>query len=357
MKTLRPTSVTVARASNGGNPRLTAALEEYRALLEAGQRPDRDAFLAAHEDVRAGLADCLAGLEFVVAAAPNLASSAGGLGSEALDDLETQAPLGDFRIIREIGHGGMGVVYEAEQLSLGRRVALKVLPFAAAMDPRHLQRFQNEARAAASLHHEHIVPVYGVGCERGVHYYAMQFIDGQSIDAVIRALRREADPHTDAAVDERLTASTVDHAAPKTPALSTPAFAPETAEEPLATASTALVFRDPHHFRHVAELGIQAAEALDHAHQLGIVHRDIKPANLMLDGQGKLWITDFGLARTAADSGLTLTGDLVGTLRYMSPEQALAKHGLVDHRSDVYALGATLYELLTLRPAVEGRDR
>src|SRR5262249_58333770 len=99
------------------------------------------------------------------------------------------------RIIREIGHGGMGVVYEAEQLSLGRRVALKVLPFAAAMDPRHLQRFQNEARAAASLHHEHIVPVYGVGCDRGVHYYAMQFIDCQSIDAVIRALRCEANPN------------------------------------------------------------------------------------------------------------------------------------------------------------------
>src|SRR5262245_12028155 len=280
MKTLRPTSVTVARASNGGNPRLTAALEEYRALLETGQRPDRDAFFAAHADVRAELADCLAGLEFVVAAAPNLASSPGGFGSAALDDLETQAPLGDFRIIREIGHGGMGVVYEAEQLSLGRRVALKVLPFAAAMDPRHLQRFQNEARAAASLHHEHIVPVYGVGCERGVHYYAMQFIDGQSVDAVIRALRSEANPH--ATSGQNLTGSTVDYAASRIPepADRTPGVAPETAEEPLAKASTVLSSRDPHHFRHIAELGIQAAEALDHAHQLGIVHRDIKPANL-----------------------------------------------------------------------------
>src|SRR5262245_47108391 len=185
MKTLRPTSVTVARASNGGNPRLTAALEEYRALLEAGQRPDRDAFLTAHADVRAELADCLAGLEFVVAAVRHLASAPGGIGSVARDGLEAQAPLGDFRIIREIGHGGMGVVYEAEQLSLGRRVALKVLPFAAAMDPRHLQRFQNEARAAASLEHPHIVPVYGVGCERGVHYYAMKFIDGQSLAGLI----------------------------------------------------------------------------------------------------------------------------------------------------------------------------
>src|SRR5262249_51530541 len=89
----------------------------------------------------------------------------------------------------------------------------------------------------------------------------------------------------------------------------------------------------------------------------GIVHRDVKPGNLMVDGQGKLWVTDFGLARLGTDAGLTMTGDLLGTLRYMSPEQALAKHGLVDHRTDVYALGATLYELLTLRPAVDGKDR
>src|SRR6516162_4229003 len=102
------------------------------------------------------------------------------------------APLGDFRIVREVGRGGMGIVYEAEQISLARRVALKVLPFAATMDPRHLQRFQNEARAAASLEHPHIVPVYGVGCERGVHYYAMKFIDGQSLAEVVHELKTAA---------------------------------------------------------------------------------------------------------------------------------------------------------------------
>src|SRR5262249_41199045 len=114
---------------------------------------------------------------------------------------------------------------------------------------------------------------------------------------------------------------------------------------------------DRAYFRRVAEWGVQAAEALEHAHQAGIVHRDIKPANLMLDGSGQLWVTDFGLARVSADAGLTLTGDVLGTLRYTSPEQALAKHGLVDHRTDVYALGVTLYELLTLQPAVDGKDR
>src|SRR5205085_5421592 len=98
--------------------------------------------------------------------------------------------LGDFRLLREVGRGGMGVVYEAEQISLRRRVALKVLPFAAAIDPRQLQRFQNEAMAAATLHHPHIVPVYGVGCERGVHYYAMQFIDGRTVADMVKGLRR-----------------------------------------------------------------------------------------------------------------------------------------------------------------------
>src|SRR5207248_8270480 len=106
--------------------------------------------------------------------------------------------LGDYRIVREVGRGGMGVVYEAEQVSLGRRVALKVLPFAATMDPRHLQRFHNEARAAACLHHEHIVPVYAVGCERGVHFYAMQFIDGQSLAEVLASQRGPAADTVDA---------------------------------------------------------------------------------------------------------------------------------------------------------------
>ncbi len=115
--------------------------------------------------------------------------------------------------------------------------------------------------------------------------------------------------------------------------------------------------RTREYFRTAAALGIQAAEALDHAHKLGIVHRDIKPANLLLDVQGNLWITDFGLARLQDDAGLTITGDLLGTLRYMSPEQALAKRGYLDHRTDIYSLGATLYELVTLRPAIDGQDR
>jgi serine/threonine protein kinase len=259
----------------------------------------------------------------------------------AAGELQPEAPLGDFRPVREVGRGGMGVVYEAVQISLGWRVALKVLPFAAALDAKQLQRFKNEAHAAAQLQHPHIVPVYAVGCERGVHYFVMQFIEGQTLAALIGEMCHLA----------RREATTAPHVQP---GLSDPS---ERSTQNLVAVSTEHAARDPAHFRLAASLGVQAAEALEHAHQLGVVHRDIKPANLLLDGQAKLWVTDFGLARLNGDPGLTLTGDLLGTLRYMSPEQAEGKNAALDHRTDVYSLGVTLYELLTLRPAFEGRER
>jgi serine/threonine protein kinase len=316
---------------------LARALEEYRERLEAGAAPDRAAFLARHPDIAAELAECLSGLEFVHAVAPALSGDAG---ANADAGFEPGQPLGDFRLLREVGRGGMGVVYEAEQLSLGRRVALKVLPFAATMDPRQLQRFHNEARAAAALHHTNIVPVHGVGYERGVHFYAMQFIDGQSLAAFLEAER--GGPR--AGSDQPTTGP--GEAAP-----------PSAATDVQAAGSTARAPQSPGYFRRVVEWGIQAAEALDHAHQMGIIHRDVKPANLMLDAAGRLWVTDFGLAQIQTDTHLTMSGDLVGTLRYMSPEQALARRVIIDHRTDVYSLGATLYELLALRPVFEGEDR
>ena len=242
--------------------------------------------------------------------------------------------LGDFRIVREIGRGGMGVVYEAEQISLRRRVALKVLPFAAMLDARRLARFRNEAQAAAQLHHPNIVPIHSVGVDRGVHYYAMQYIEGQTLAEAIAAPSAErgtdaASPQADRRHDLSASASC----------------------DTVRLANSTLCTTSPNeYFQTVAWLGIQAAEALHYAHQHGILHRDIKPSNLMLDEEGNLWVTDFGLARIQSDVTLTATGDLLGTLRYMSPEQAGGEN-LLDERTDVYSLGTTLYELLTLHPA------
>jgi serine/threonine protein kinase/WD40 repeat protein/tetratricopeptide (TPR) repeat protein len=361
------------------DPEVIGALREYRLAWEAGERPSREQLLARFPEAAGELAACLDALEFVHRAAPELHSAALDPPPDlpaAVPEIHAAAPLGDYRLVREVGRGGMGVVYEAEQLSLGRRVALKVLPFASTLDPKQLQRFKNEAHAAAQLHHTSIVPVYATGCERGVHFYAMQFIDGRTLAALIRELRRHEGRETAGKNDPAgLTAgvSPPPSAAPAD-ALATgpyalPPFVPgyreglgvpaATAAEtgPPARQSTEHSARDPAYFRTVARLALQAAEALEHAHQLGVIHRDVKPSNLLVDGRGQLWVTDFGLAHCQSQPGLTMTGDLLGTLRYMSPEQALAQRVAIDHRTDVYSLGVTLYELLTLEPAVPGGDR
>jgi serine/threonine protein kinase len=203
-----------------------------------------------------------------------------------------------FQIIREIGRGGMGVVYEAIELALGRRAALKILLTHRASTT-SVERFHREARAAGKLHHTNIVPVFGVGEDEGQLYYLMQFIESESLDQVF----------------DRLVGS---------------------------------AGSDPIHFQRIARIGFQVAGALAYAHGQGIIHRDIKPANLLLDTQGSVWVTDFGLAKAFdGEAGLTQTGDAVGTVRYMAPERFDGHSG---PRSDIYSLGVTLYELLTLRP-------
>jgi serine/threonine protein kinase len=309
--------------------RLNEALLAYEEAVQAGRPLDRTRWLAEHADLADELREFLASRD-------HLDRLTGALRTVVPPPVAPPlGELGDFRLLREIGRGGMGVVYEAEQISLHRQVALKVLPFAAALDPRQLQRFRIEAQAAAQLHHTNIVPVFAVGCERGVHYYAMQFIEGQSLAALIDDLRQEAR-----------------QARPASPLPS-----PSAATPARAALSTERSVRPRAFVAEVARLGKQAAEALEHAHQMGVVHRDIKPGNLLLDHYGRLWVADFGLAQFRNDTGLTATGEVLGTLRYASPEQARARPGVVDHRSDIYALGATLYELLTLRPVFDGKDR
>jgi serine/threonine protein kinase len=371
--------------------RLAQAIDEFYAGLDAGEPIDRGRLLEKYADVADEFDDCLNNLDFIQQIAPQLSTPASvvrGSHDPAHPTSNSQHPtpniehparhgespvatsgagiLGDFRILRELGRGGMGVVYEAEQISLGRRVALKVLPFAAMLDRQQLARFKNEARAAATLDHPNIVAVHSIGVERGVHYYAMQLIEGQSLAQVVEQLRAESNEPGARSKNSEFPAASSQLPTPQS-AIRNPQSEIETA--PIAHLSTLPDFDSKEYHRSVAKLGIQAAEALDHAHQNGILHRDIKPANLLvecshlapLDGREvdvlKLWITDFGLARMEADAGMTMTGDILGTLRYMSPEQALAKRVVVDHRSDVYSLGVTLYELLTLQPAFTGDDR
>lgn len=342
------------------DPRVVAALDEYLAELESGRNPDRHEFLSRYSAIAGALAECLEGMEALHQAksAPQRSfddrRDADPTGGIAHAGWQEGMPLGDYRLVREIGRGGMGVVYEAEQLSLGRRIALKVLPFALTLDPRQLQRFKNEARAAAQLHHQHIVPVYAVGSERGVHFYAMQYIEGQSLAEVIHDLRGQggapaipAGESTGPYVPQSDAANEAASALRATRTRNADAT-------PLATSYCA---DRAGFYRSVARMGIQAAEALEHAHEYGVIHRDIKPGNLMMDAHGHLWVTDFGLAQFQADTGLTQSGDLLGTLRYMSPEQASGQRLAVDPRTDIYSLGATLYELLTLHPPFEGSNR
>jgi serine/threonine protein kinase len=338
--------------------------ESFLARYRRGERPSLSEYTDAHPQLATQIRELFPALAVLEELGSVEGPAANLLAGSLEDKAQAPQPLGDFQLVREIGRGGMGVVYEAVQISLGRRVALKVLPFAAALDPKQLQRFKNEAQAAAHLQHTNIVPVHYVGCERGVHFYAMQFIEGQTLAAVIGELRQQQrDQKSETGERSGVTAPSNDidpqHTGPYSPPQPAAASPPSplSTTPPAAALSTERSIRSPTFFRTVAELGVQAAAALEHAHQLGVVHRDIKPANLLYDAGGRLWITDFGLARCQGQAGLTMSGDLVGTLRYMSPEQALAQHGAVDARTDVYSLGVTLYELLTLEPAYNGRSR
>lgn len=321
---------------------LLDVLERYLADLEQGNAPDQQALLAAHPELADELLPYLESLRLIDCATRDLRiTKAGASGEPNAHAAPTLRQIGEYQIVREIGRGGMGIVYEAHQKSLNRQVALKILPFAAVLDQRQIARFRNEAQAAAQLHHPHIVPVFAVGQEQGVYFYAMQFIDGQALDQAIAELRDSA----------------TQPAANSTKARGMTNGSTTTLHSGIASAfRDHKAIRHPDFFRSVARLGKEAAEALQHAHEHGIVHRDVKPSNLLIDGRGKLWVTDFGLARIQSNNGVTLTGDIIGTLRYMSPEQASGS-AIIDARSDVYSLGLTLYELLTQKHAHAGDDR
>ena len=250
--------------------------------------------------------------------------------------------LGDYRIVREVGRGGMGVVFEAVQESLGRSVALKILARHAQLDAKRRKRFLREAQAAAKLHHTNIVPVFGVGEHDGLPYYAMQLIPGVGLHALVHNWRKRAGRAAGHAPSESLARPVPTVSGSRPVPLSEPAAATKTGS------SVEIDLTGPEYgdWAFVARAGAQAAEALHYAHKHGVLHRDVKPGNLIHDGE-IVWVTDFGLAKLSESDGLTATGDILGTLQYLAPE---CLTGDADPRSDVYGLGATLYELLTLEP-------
>jgi serine/threonine protein kinase len=265
-----------------------------------------------------------------------------------------QRPLGDFVIGHEIGRGGMGVVYEARQTSLNRLVALKVLSASLGLSRNAVQRFHHEAEAAAKLHHTNIVPVYATGEQDGTHFYAMELIEGSSLEQVIRELRHErtdtpapAIGHGDGNPDTSTRTATGPYVERPSPSSSSVGL------------SSSSLDSGSGYFNRLTRMIAEVADALDYAHQQGVIHRDIKPSNLLLSAAGRLSVSDFGLARMLEQPGMTITGEMVGTPLYMSPEQITAGRVRMDHRTDIYSLGATFYELLTLQPpfVAEHRDQ
>ena len=374
--------------------------EEFVERYRRGERPPLSEFIARFPEHADEIRDLFPALVMMERIAPESEAGSLALAGVSLRSRQIDHPerLGDYRILGEIGRGGMGVVYEAEQISLGRHVALKVLPQQFLYDSRQQKRFEREARAAARLHHTNIVPVFGVGEENGLHYYVMQFIPGLGLDQVLDELKRihpggtgsrssithedwlQVSPRRASAAkvaesllsgefppadganltvadQELLHADTPDaqsgsvaHAGRLSDnyELSANTPAPPGRTDPVSSS------RRSTYWHSVAHIGAQAAAGLEYAHQQGVLHRDIKPANLLLDLHGNVWITDFGLAKSAGQENLTATGDVVGTLRYLAPEAYSGQH---DARSEVCALGLALYELLALQPAYDETDR
>jgi eukaryotic-like serine/threonine-protein kinase len=386
--------------------------EEFVERQRRGERPSLSEYTGKYPDLAERIRDVFSALLLIEQISPpseGPQSREGAAPARARDHIiSTMSRLGDFRILREVGRGGMGVVYEAVQESLGRHVALKILSLTGRLSSTQVERFQLEARSAARLHHGNIVPVHGVGEHEGVHYYAMQFIAGHGLDRILDDLRRlrvmglrstgprwgdrQLCPTADRSGSMELTRSLVtgvfeqvSQAAGGASVCASPPTVPRMVDETITdyrlTADEPTCTSQPHSFeparppadsarraspdptppetssrsltakgqfyRSMARIGLQVADALAYAHQQGVLHRDIKPSNLLLDAAGTIWVTDFGLAKLEGSDGPTRTGEIVGTVRYMAPERF---DGWSDRRSDVYSLGATLYELLTLNP-------
>lgn len=269
-----------------------------------------------------------------------------------------ESVLGDFELRQVIGRGGMGTVYEARQRSLARPVALKVLAAHIAASPKAVQRFQREAQAAAKLHHTHIIPIFAQGEENGIYYYAMELIHGRGLNVLIAEAR---DLRTAGAADLAdtvpLPRSRRGRSGEASDADDSAAPAGGTGTTVVTLGNTTVDVGSAEYFATVARHMASTADALEYAHGEGVIHRDIKPHNLILGDDGRLRIADFGLARVVEQPGVTMTGEMLGSPLYMSPEQITAGPTKVDYRTDIYSLGATMYEWLALQPPHPGETR
>jgi len=355
------------------NDRIGEIVDAFMDRYRQGERPSIEDCARMYPEMAADLREIL-GIAVLIeeAKVTDQQATAGWSDIDTATVTRELEELGDYRIVRELGRGGMGIVYEAEQLSLGRRVALKVLPTAVTLNAKSLKRFQAEARAVAGLHHTNIVPVYEIGEANGIHYFTMQYLPGHGLDKVVSELSRLRDSEmagpgvetqralgrfspTDVAVS--LLSDQTHAEMPESRGRASEAIVVERRRASSTTGQErrSVLEQNWHYWHNVARIGVQIAEALDYAHGQGIVHRDVKPSNLLLDVHGMVWLTDFGLAKQEEQENLTQSGYLLGTLRYLAPE---AVAGQFDARSDVYGLGLTLYELVGFVPArnASGRD-
>ena len=317
--------------------RLAKIIAEFADRVNAGEAIDAQDILIAHPDLAHDLAPALDALD--------------ALKPSAIE--EPLGTFGDYTLRRRIGRGGMGVVYDAWEKSMNRQVALKVLPAGVAADNKSFARFVREAQVSGNLHHPNVVPVYGMGVKERTPYYAMEYVEGETLGQILS--QRGNVPGTDSM--ERVRTQIIsllcrNKMASEATVSGMGRTIGDSAERPSVETDDSRVA----YCTRLAAAFANVADGLEHAHSKGVIHRDIKPSNLMLDYAGRLRILDFGLARLEGQDALTMTGDFLGTPLYMSPEQARRRKIAVDHRTDVYSLGATMYEMFVFQPPFRGDD-
>ncbi len=342
--------------------------DEFAKRIRRGETPSIEDYVAANPKLESQIRAVFPTIARMEKVSRQQLSNSGAHGLKHHAELNLKK-IGDFEILGQLGQGGMGIVYEALQVSLHRHVALKIISPSISGSPKQLERFKREAATAARLHHTNIVPVFGSGDENGIHYYAMQLINGTPLHQAVRSIRESK---TYSFESSGSTFNTVNGPRTKPAPTRVDSFKSELNQEDesdgkISTSSLALEpvieskenraasnriagseKQKSDYWLRVCHCVADIADALDYAHEQGVLHRDVKPSNLIMDQNGTVWITDFGLAKFDESDGLTKTGDMVGTLRYMSPEQF---NGDGDARSDVCSLGLTLFELLVLNPA------